>query len=264
MFKTYRIRLFTSIISNFSTKSCISSTLQSPELNLRKWQREAIIASEDAIKEKKWGVVSAATGSGKTEVISRLCSNASSRILITVPTVYLLLQLSAYLKLKYPNDIGLYYNLQKDISKRITICTLQSLTTMVEDEAYEPVSLWIADECHRTETVKIKQAVIKYMCPTTAIGFTATAFRASKKEELSLFTDLIYNHTVSDAIKDESLVPLKFITWDKKGYFVDEASIEMIKDIIAAQVGPGLVNSLTIQDCEAFSARLCLEGKLDV
>jgi superfamily II DNA or RNA helicase len=224
----------------------------------------AIIASEDAIKEKKWGVVSAATGSGKTEVISHLCSDAIRRILITVPTLYLLNQLSVYLELKYPKDIGLYYNLRKDIRKRITICTLQSLTTMVEAKAYEPVSLWIADECHRTETVKVKQAVIKYMCPTTAIGFTATAFRASKKEELSLFTDLIYKYTVQDAIKDKSLVPLKFITWGKKGYIVDEASIEMIKNIIADQVGPGLVNSSSIQDCEAFSARLCSEGKLDV
>jgi superfamily II DNA or RNA helicase len=154
---------------------------------LRKWQKEAIIATEEAIKEKKWGVISAATGSGKSEVISRLCTAAGGRILITVPTLYLLHQLLADLELKYPNAIGLYYNLQKDINKRITICTLQSLTTMVQEKEYEPVSLWIADECHRTETVKIKQAVTEYMCPSTAIGFTATGM-------LCYYSFVIYYH----------------------------------------------------------------------
>lgn len=236
MLKIFRIRSCTPIIFNIRVRLCTSIALQSPEVTLRKWQKEAIIASEDAIKDKKWGVISAATGSGKSEVISRLCAAATGRVLITVPTLYLLHQLLEDLELKFPKAVGLYYNLVKKIDKRITICTLQSLTTMVQERLYEPVSLWIADECHRTETVIIKQAVIKYMRPDTAIGFTATAFRASTKEELSLFTDLIYKYTIKDAINDECLVPFQSIAWEKEGYSVDDASIEMIKKIIDIKV----------------------------
>jgi superfamily II DNA or RNA helicase len=252
--------------SHFQTRLRRSIVSQLPELKLRKWQEEALIACKSAIKDLKWGVVVAATGSGKSALISSLCASTEGRILITVPTQHLVHQLSKDLQSKIcPSEIGLYYQSKKDISKRITICTLQSLPLIVQENLFERPSLWIADECHRTETEIIKQSVIK-MFPKTAIGFTATAFRASKKEELSLWTDVIYIYTIQNATKDGILVPFEIIPWNKQAGELDEcelddAAIEMIKERqLDPLVGPGMVNATSIEHAKAFSDRLCKEG----
>jgi superfamily II DNA or RNA helicase len=177
-------------------------------LKLRKWQEGALSASLGAIEKLQWGVVSAATGTGKSVVIASICASLQGRILITVPNQYLINQLSLDLqKMCDPSEIGLYYQHEKNISKRITICTLQSLSLLVQEKLFEPLSLWIADEVHKTETQIIIQSVLDLMRPMTAIGFTATPFRADRKEEISLFTHNIFTYSIQDGIKDGVLVP---------------------------------------------------------
>lgn len=202
-------------------------------------------------------------GSGKSEVISRICNFdflLKGRIVITVPSVALLYQLSDNLEQKYPGEIGLYHTLEKEISKRITICTLQSLSSMVTNKKFLPVQLWIADEAHRTETEKIKTAVSKYLRPEAAIGFTSTPFRNKKTENLSLFTTEIYRYSLNDAMRDKCLVGFTVVNFEFEGYEVDDAAIQMIKTVITRNLGPGFVNARTIEDAKEFAERLRSEG----
>jgi hypothetical protein len=64
-----RTRLCSSIAQSFDSRESVSSQLESlklesPKLELRKWQVEVLPIIEEAIIMKKWGVVSAATGKG--------------------------------------------------------------------------------------------------------------------------------------------------------------------------------------------------------
>lgn len=273
--------------SNYSTRLCRSIDSKPPEFKLRKWQEGALSACLCAIEKQQRGVVSAATGTGKSVVIASICASLQGRILITVPNQYLINQLSLDLQqICDPSEIGLYYQREKTVSKRITICTLQSLSHLVLENLFEPPSLWIADEVHKTETQIIKQSV-DLMRPMTAIGFTATPFRANPKEELSLWTHEIFRYGVQDGIKDGVLVPYQIrhfsppvMSTDYSAQSidtslsipanqplvprvsVDDAAVTLIKDLLALDppVGPGLVNDITIQGAEEFSDRLCAEG----
>jgi type I site-specific restriction endonuclease len=93
------------------------------------------------------------------------------------------------------------------------------------------------------------------LAPVSRIGFTATPFRASSQEELSLWEDLLYEYTPQDAMQDGVVVPPKLRTYDGPAETVDQACVEMISRAVEEGEGPGMVNALTIHGSDRLNSR---------
>lgn len=219
----------------------------------RRWQSEALPLALASIRARDRGVVSAIMGAGKSRLQAEICASGKGRVLLTVPTVALVEQMAATLQERCPGEVGRYYTDAKQPDKRITVCCMPSVPSLVNRPDWQPPALWIADEAHRTESATILATYAK-MAPKSAIAFTATPFRAKRSEELSLWSREVYVYGAADAMRDGVVVPFRQVPWlGKDGVDVTTATIEMIKS--AAQ-GPGLVNATSIDDAETCAAQL--------
>jgi len=230
----------------------------------RDWQRAALPLALAAIAAGKRAIVSATMGSGKSILLSEIarCTPEveNSIIVITAPTVRLVDQLAATVAQICGVAVGKYYTHAKQIAP-ITVCCNASAGALADELAARKlsVSLWIADETHRTESAQILDAYAA-LAPAAAIGFTATPYRSKKGESLSLWTDLAYEYSVADALRDGVVVPPSLVSWTGDAVTIDTACIEMVKNI--RRHGPGIVNATTIADAEGFAAILNRNGVL--
>jgi len=210
-------------------------------------------------------VIRAVMGSGKSAVIASLIASielaANEVIVVTVPTQLLVRQLhrdiAAWL---FPlgRKVGRFYARDKSWNVPVVICCMDSLEALVEKfRAHgRTVALWVADEVHKTQTATILD-IHALFAPKSAIGFTATAFRASKGERLTLWQKLLYNYTPSQALRDKVVVPYRVLQYEGAGSVMrDQACLEMIK----TANGPGLVNADGIEDAETFADLLTRNG----
>ena len=224
----------------------------------RRWQAEALPLILQSLRRRERGIVSAIMGSGKSVLIARICASGRGRVLVTVPTIRLVEQLSATIAEQCPGEVGRYFTDEKTATARITVACIDSVPTLVKDPAWPgPPALWIADECHATQAPTILSTYAD-LAPQRAIGFTATPFRASESEELSLWDREIYTYGVRDALQDGVIVPFRVLQWDgKEDADLDEACRIMIQK---HGEGPGLVNATSIDDAEQFAEFLTASG----
>jgi superfamily II DNA or RNA helicase len=225
-----------------------------PNITPRAWQRDALPLALDAIRSKRPAIVSAIMGSGKSVLIAEICGSGRGRVVVTVPTVQLVDQMHATISARC-ESVGRYYTHAKDTCERITIVCLPSLAQYIA-AVPEPPALWIADEAHRTEAETVLRAYTE-MKPHAAIGFTATPFRSSADERLSLWHSLAYEYGFTKALRDGVVVKPVLRLWDGKTTNQDDVCVAMIKRWAD---GPGLTNARDISDAEVFAARLCSEG----
>lgn len=213
----------------------------------RKWQREAL---SRIVEMDGSPLVRAVTGAGKSILIAELAylaSQAQETVLVTTPTVQLVDQLSATLKARGLN-VGKYYTHEKKI-RRVTVCCNPSLQELAKQTGAP--GLWIADECHKTETDEIK-SVIESWTPRRRLGVTATPYRADEKQRLTLFDQLAYNYSPADAIRDGVVVPPKVEHYTGTQTDINLVCLEMIR----GAHGPGVVDAANIKDAEEFSVIL--------
>jgi type I site-specific restriction endonuclease len=224
-------------------------------LEPRLWQVEAVAAAKAQIDEAP--VIRAIMGAGKSITIAQLIRElAPEKTVVTTPTVALVEQLTKTFR-KAGLDAGMFYTRAKDTSAAVIVCchpSLPQLTELIGD-----VDLWIADECHKTENPTVK-SVLETWTPKRRIGFTATPYRASSAERLTLFESLAYDYGPAQGFADGVVVPPKIIHPEDEYEDVNEACIEMIHDTM--EIGPGLVDAVSIKDAEEFAARLRQEGIL--
>ena len=246
-----------------------TSTIHPP---LRKWQAAALPLALDCILQQLSGqsgpqVISACTGSGKSRLIAELVAARISRLLedevivITTPTQRLVRQLSATVAQHITEPVAQHYTSAKwrGVARVIVVCNASAagLSRMLS-QMDKSVGLWIADECHKTETAQIHR--FHEDTPAgAAIGFTATPFRSNKSERLQLWNDELYRYTPTMALADGCLVPWRSVTWtgDAKTD-IDDACIEMMKGCMNA--GPGMVNSASIAEAKLFAEAMTAEG----
>ena len=224
----------------------------------RAWQAAALPIALQHIADGGRSVISAIMGSGKSVLIAEICKRTRGRIVVTVPTVALVEQLSATISRRCGAvSVGCYYTHASDTDCRITVVCLPSLTRYVEATAHLPPPLWIADEAHRTEAEQCV-AVYDSLAPHAALGVTATPFRADESERLSLWDSLAYEYTAADALRDGVVVPFRVQLWDGEGTSdLDAVCLRLIRK--HAQ-GPGLVNARNIEDAEAHAEWLTARG----
>ena len=238
---------------------------------LRKWQAEALPLALDCVLKQLAGesepqVISACTGSGKSRLIAELVAARAALLLeeqvivVTTPTRRLVRQLSATLAEHISQPIAQHYTSAKWRGKaRIIVCCNASAPGLAKmlAAAGKTVALWIADECHRTETPEIYE-FCEDAPALAAIGFTATPFRASDKERLQKWHDELYRYSPTMALADGCLVPWRAVTWTVPGTALDDACVDMIK--AHKHLGPGVVNAYHIDDAAGFAALLNSEG----
>ena len=116
------------------------------------------------------------------------------------------------------------------------------------------VALWMADECHKTESAQVIQWH-KWTQPARQVGFTATPWRADEKQRLSLWDEVLYDYGPMDAIRDGVILAPTIIGWEGKGTR-DEASLELITDHLHHHRGPGVVSASSVEDAMGFAQLL--------
>ncbi len=148
---------------------------------LRPFQEKAV----DDVLKRDFGVLSSATGSGKTVMALYIISERKKPALIVVHTKELLNQwidrIVSFLNIPR-NKIGVIGNGKKTIGKLITVAMVQTLYKCA-DEVFSYIGHLIVDECHRTPSRTFTEAVTafdsKYM-----LGLSATPWRRDKLSKL--------------------------------------------------------------------------------
>lgn len=225
----------------------------------RAWQDEALYAIMMALgaEEPTPCIVQAVMGAGKSLLIAEIVAAAilepTDVVVVTTTNRHLVDQLFHTLgkRLGY-RTVGRFFSEAKEAIRPVLIACVPSapkLAHVLRDMGRRCV-LWIADEAHRTECDTIHLAH-QHLAPRHAVGFTATPYRSLRTEELSLWTRLVYEYGPREALRDGVVVPWKVVGWTGRECSVDDACLDMVKR--ARELGPGMVNALTVNDAEGFA-----------
>ena len=235
----------------------------SAPMKLRGWQAATIPLIDEALDAGEAGVVVACTGSGKSillgEAVRRRLERLSptDSVVISTSSRRLVEQLAGTLGRMTDAPVGRFYGGAKQAARPIVITTYQSLDKLGDQlrQHGRRCGLWVADECHRTETEAI-HAAVERLEPASRLGVTATPFRSAKTERLRLWGRVLVRYSPSDALRDGVICPWQIRSWTGPEMDLDEAMIEMIRGVD----GPGVVNAVSISDADAFVARLTEAG----
>lgn len=181
-------------------------------------------------------------------------------IVVSAPKQDLVRQLGNTIKGRCGEDaVGLYYTEAKEAARRIVVTCNRSLSAIAKEleAAGRRTALFMADECHSTESESMKEGYA-VLNPLLTCGFTATPFRSLPKEMLSIFKEIVVRYTMADALRDKVLVPMRHVRYrGEHPGTVDEECLEMMR---AEGGGPGIVDSNSIADAERYAAWLCDQG----
>lgn len=234
----------------------------------RRWQAEVLPIILASINARENAIFEAIMGSGKSVVIAETARIALAKamlndadvVVVTTPTQDLVEQLSATVAERCgEHAVGQFFGKQKQADRRVIITCNPSAGKLHEalQKLGRKVSLMICDEVHRTEGPEIR-AAITALDPTARIGLTATAYRANVKERLTLWDTAPYHYRLGDAWDDEVLVRYNPITYD--GTTGIKQHNEWCLKQMLLQKGPGVVSSISIQDCEEYASWLTARG----
>ena len=249
----------------------VSPDAQGAPITLRKWQAEALPIAIDALKQKKRPIIAAFMGAGKSVLIAELIRRSREQegrgVVVLAPRTALVEQLSAtFGKVLGPENVGQWWEARKQADRRVTVSTYQSLPTLVDrwKANGRSCSLLVCDEAHRTEADAILDAVsaLEGLAPgrwLARIGVTATPFRSSKKEALSLWDSVAFRYSYADAVRDGVVVPHRVIGWSGTGN-ADETDKICTEMLLQADCWPALASAKTIVDAEAFAVHLTAQG----
>jgi superfamily II DNA or RNA helicase len=241
------------------------------EIVLRKWQAEAIPLLVDAVKRGKAPVLAAFMGAGKSIAAAELVRRSKERpgysVIVAAPRVGLVEQLAGtFGRALGPANVGMWHGGKKQADRRVVVATYQSLGALpgaLHAVGRKP-ALLICDEAHRTETEDIIGSVDALRAMTTGghlarIAITATAFRSSKKEALSLWDEVVYRYPYEHGLRDGVIVSHRVVGWDGIGKPDDVDAVTA--DMLASNgLFPALADAGSVADAEAFAEYLCGRG----
>lgn len=248
---------------------------------LRRWQGEAMPRALAALEAALPGVVVATTGAGKSVFLAELLrcwrtTHPDDVIIVTTPSVQLVQQLGTTLaEWLGPGVVGRYYTKAKQWKRPVVVACNASVTALaaVLQAHGRAVSVWVADECHKTASAAFLAAEDESAEPVASeqvadvlqsarrIGLTATPFRSNTDERIGLFSEVVYRYSPADALRDGVIVPWRFVQAETEGEDVDAACIAMIHALGSReQRGPGVVDAVSIEDAEGYAAQLVAAG----
>jgi superfamily II DNA or RNA helicase len=238
----------------------------------RRWQAAALPLIGAELRRGNRTIVSAVTGSGKSVLLSEMAYLTALRcaleevVVIATPTRNLVRQLAQTVAARCGlENVGVYYGDKKQPNRRVIVTCNPSLAKLQVMLAAlgKKCRLLIVDECHGSEADRVREVIPK-LAPVSCVGFTATPYRSSKTETLSIWQSVAYRYRLSDALADGVLVPFDPVNWDGSGNFdVDgRVSLDLVcHDLIRRHArGPGIVSALNIPDAEDYAAFLTERG----
>lgn len=242
-------------------------------MTLREWQKGAIDAAALAIKDKRRGVIRAIMGAGKSVVIAQLAELAhvtGLHVVVTVPNQELVRQLASSIERFTELVVGRWYADERDLWPVTVVCHASLATyeaafaekygALVVDWVEHPNGyrermptaprrLWIADEAHRTEC----ETVLAWSAPERRVALTATPWRAEHGESISSFDEVIFEYGAEQAHADGHVV--KPTLHHPTSGDVDDVVAAWSRDALA-KYGGGAINASSIDDADAFAARI--------
>ena len=166
------------------------------------------------------------TGFGKTvmfsllasEYINQIRSNGanldSNKVIILVPRLSLIEQTREKLKTFANIDtVSVFNGKNKRINKNIIISTYQSMENLFAKIGAGNIGLVIADEAHHAIGDKRISVLNRISDYAPIIGFTATPVYSEKHAVSDLLGNEIYSMTISNAVDNEMLCPVKNILY---------------------------------------------------
>jgi hypothetical protein len=227
----------------------------------RDWQPLAADAVLTAVRAGEHPLVSAATGTGKADLVGWLARAAVGRgpVVVSTPTQNLVRQLAATLEQWCPGRVGQYYADRKDV-RAITVCCNASLPALAAHLRASGIAvrLMIVDEAHKSAPDSFVAAV-EVLAPRVRVGVTATPYRTDRRS-LGLFTRCVYRYSMADATRDGVLVPLRGHWWTGHGAVADDIDGVCLA-MTADAIGPGVYDAVSIEDAEAFAGYLTARGR---
>lgn len=165
-------------------------------------------------------MIEAATGAGKTLITAALSSaiEAYGRSLVIVPSVNLVTQTEAdYINMGL--DVGVYYGNRKDIGKKHTICTWQSMNALIKStktgevdftiqDFLQDVVCVIVDEAHGTKATALKTMLAGIMSKVPIRwGMTGTIPK-EKMDQLSLLVSIgpVISNLAAKTLQDQGVL----------------------------------------------------------
>lgn len=242
----------------------------------RRWQADALPQIVASVRQREAPIVSAVMGAGKSVLLGALAKLAHEKspdkvVVISAPRKALVRQLSGTVAQVSGAPVGRYFSDAKQLAPVVVTCnmSLASLTVALAERGRR-VSLLIQDEAHSSEAASVKE-VVPQLAPAGRVGFTATPFRSTHSESLSLWDRVVYRYTMGDAMRDGVLVPWRTVSRGAGDSLISlhepvaevppctdpESTDEMVyRAIMGYTAGPGVVSAVTISDAEAYAAWL--------
>ena len=260
---------------------------------LRRWQAEALPVVMEAVRSGKAPVVSAFMGSGKSvlvaELVRRAAVHAAARadggrgvgVVVAAPRAGLVRQLAETIRrgcagvvgAGWSGAVGTWYEGAKEGGCGVVVTTYQSLGTLTEEwrRTGRRAALLVCDEAHATEAAGVREAIRGLEALGSdggrerrlyRVGVTATPYRSSSGERLSLWDEIVYRYGWRQGLADGVIVPWRQVCWEGDGEVTDATQVDAICVEMLRRHGvyPALSSSDSIADAQAFAGLLCAAG----
>lgn len=183
-----------------------SEFLYFEDKKLRKYQHDGLLA----FCKHNFGIIKMPTGSGKTFLATEIIKVYSAKTLWICDRKELLIQTKNALEEVLGEKIGIISDGTADLSKQITIATIQSLKSKLEylRPFLYNINFAIVDEYHKAAAESYQ--IVFQQIPNTKfrLGITATTERDDGKTPIlqSILGDIIYSVNVQDLINQGYLM----------------------------------------------------------
>jgi len=226
----------------------------------RKWHVDALPIALDALRNRKRGVVYAATGSGKSYLQGAIM-RAGSRIpgvvdVMVVPTEPLVDQMTEDVR-PWGLKVGQFYGKRKKVTNSdVVIVCRPSVDALACELAMRGLRcrLAIVDECHGLGSAKT-MAAMGALKPTLAMGFSATPIRSDDVQLHDLWpAGMLVRYTMRDAIRDGAVVQPLIRDW--VGQEGEDPNVAMLHMLRTWAVDRMVVDAIDVKDAEFFAGWL--------
>lgn len=168
-----------------------------PGRSWRPWQIEATEAARAGLRAHKTGIIYAATGTGKGDLLAGIAVGSRSRVLVNVHRRDLVEDLANRINLV--GECGIVMAERRDFDARIVVGCTPSLAN--HKDKLGSFGLLITDEAHMATSAQ--QRSLHHLAPLH-LGFTATPYRSAPNGATlglgSVFRAMFYRYPLQDAI----------------------------------------------------------------
>ncbi len=181
-------------------------------MQLRDYQQECVGTIIDRFKQGHNNALAVLPpGAGKSLIFAEVVRRSTKKVLLITNQNKLVVQGADNIKrLSASNDVG-YYNAGvgvKDLSKRITVASIQSIW-----KVREQFDFIIIDEAHRFDFAKgMLSKFIKHQKKFYCLGLTATPYDSKKYifGDDKFFKSITYEKSFQEMTDNKYLVPIKY------------------------------------------------------